>query len=180
MYIGIPLFTGECTSREKMEAIFYSFPYMTRHLSQDTNQRCIATLLQYVVCVCVCVCVYSVCIYIYIYIYIYSVCLCVILTRFNHSFCTLPIKVTKRLATGWTVRGSNPVSGEIFCTCPERPRGPPSLLHNGYLVSFPGRKRLRSCLDHPPPSRAEVKQGVGLYFYTTSGTWWPVLGRTLP
>jgi hypothetical protein len=33
-----------------------------------------------------------------------------------------------RLATGWTVRGSNPGGGDIFCTCPDRSCGPPSLL----------------------------------------------------
>ena len=43
------------------------------------------------------------------------------------------------LATGWTVRGSNPGGGEIFLTCPGRPWGPPSLLYNGYRV-FPGGK----------------------------------------
>jgi hypothetical protein len=32
-----------------------------------------------------------------------------------------------------------PVRGEIFCTRPERPWGPPSLLYNGYRV-FPGGK----------------------------------------
>ena len=37
------------------------------------------------------------------------------------------------------VRGSNPVWGEIFRTCPDRPWGPPSLLYNGYRV-FPGVK----------------------------------------
>ena len=42
----------------------------------------------------------------------------------------------KRLATGWTVRGSNPGGGEIFHTRPDRPWGPPSLLYNGYRV-FP-------------------------------------------
>ena len=41
-----------------------------------------------------------------------------------------------RLATGWTVRGSNPSGGEIFHTCPDRPWGPPSLLYNGYRL-FP-------------------------------------------
>ena len=45
----------------------------------------------------------------------------------------------ERLATGWTVRGSNPGGGEIFHTCPDRPWGPPSLLYNGYRV-FPGGK----------------------------------------
>src|SRR5215510_2166816 len=42
-----------------------------------------------------------------------------------------------RLATGWTVWGSDPGGGEIFRTCPDRPWGPPSLLYNGYRV-FPG------------------------------------------
>ena len=43
------------------------------------------------------------------------------------------------LATGWTVRGSNPGEGEIFCTHPARPWSPPNLLYNGYRV-FPGGK----------------------------------------
>jgi hypothetical protein len=37
----------------------------------------------------------------------------------------------QRLATGWTVRGSNSDRGEIFRTHPDLPGGPPSLLHNG-------------------------------------------------
>ena len=44
-----------------------------------------------------------------------------------------------RLATGWTVWGSNPDGEEIFRTRPDRPWGPPSLLYNGYRV-FPGGK----------------------------------------
>ena len=36
----------------------------------------------------------------------------------------------KRLATGWTIRGSNPGEGEIFRTRPDRPWGLPSLLHD--------------------------------------------------
>jgi hypothetical protein len=55
----------------------------------------------------------------------------------------------QRLATGWTVRGSNPGGGEIFRTCPERTWGPNSLLHNGYLVSFPGTKRPGRGFEHP-------------------------------
>jgi hypothetical protein len=35
----------------------------------------------------------------------------------------------------WTVQGSNPGSGEILRTRPDRPWGPPSLLYNGYRVS---------------------------------------------
>ena len=42
-----------------------------------------------------------------------------------------------RLATGWTIRGSNPGGGEIFRTYPDRAWGSPSLLYNGYRV-FPG------------------------------------------
>jgi len=33
-----------------------------------------------------------------------------------------------------TVRGSNPGGDEIFLTRPDRPWGPPSLLHNAYRV----------------------------------------------
>jgi hypothetical protein len=44
-----------------------------------------------------------------------------------------------RLATGWTVRGSNPGGGEIFRIYRNRPCGPPNLLYNGYRV-FPGGK----------------------------------------
>jgi hypothetical protein len=42
------------------------------------------------------------------------------------------------LAMGWMVRGSNPGGGEIFHTFPDRPWDPPSLLYNGYWVSFWG------------------------------------------
>jgi hypothetical protein len=41
-----------------------------------------------------------------------------------------------RLATGWTVRGSNPGGGENFRTRPDRPS---SLLYNRYRV-LPGGK----------------------------------------
>jgi hypothetical protein len=61
-----------------------------------------------------------------------------------------------RLATGWTVWGSNPGGGEIFRTCLDRPCGPPSLLYSGYRV-FPGcRKRPGRDADPSPPSSAEV------------------------
>jgi hypothetical protein len=64
-----------------------------------------------------------------------------------------------RLATGWTVRGSNFGGGEIFHTYPDRPWGPPSLLYNGYRV-FPGGKE-RSGRDADPsqPSSAVVMEG---------------------
>jgi hypothetical protein len=76
----------------------------------------------------------------------------------------------------WTVRGSNPGGSEIFLTRPDRPWGPPSLLHNGYRVSFSGVKRPRHGVDHPSPSSAEAKERLELYLYSPSGYSWPVLG----
>jgi hypothetical protein len=47
----------------------------------------------------------------------------------------------KRLATGWTVRGSNPGwGGEIFRTRPARPWGPPSLPTKWVQGLSPGGK----------------------------------------
>ena len=54
------------------------------------------------------------------------------------------------LATGWTVRGSKFGVGEYLRTRPDRPWVPPSLLDNGYRVSFPGVKRPERGVDHPP------------------------------
>ena len=55
-----------------------------------------------------------------------------------------------RLSSGWKVRGPNPGGGEIFRTYPDRLRGPPSLLYNGYRV-FPGGKGGRGVVltTHP-------------------------------
>jgi len=47
---------------------------------------------------------------------------------------------------------SNPVAGEILCTCPDQPWGPPSLLHTGYRVSFPGAKWVGCVVNAPLPS----------------------------
>jgi hypothetical protein len=58
------------------------------------------------------------------------------------------------LATGWTIRGSNPDGGEIFRTSPDRPWGPPSLMYNGYRV-FP-RSRKQSGRDAGPLSHPKL------------------------
>jgi hypothetical protein len=55
-----------------------------------------------------------------------------------------------RLATGWTVRGSNPGGGEIFCICPDRPWGPPSLLYSEFRVFPGGGKQPRRDADPSP------------------------------
>jgi hypothetical protein len=59
--------------------------------------------------------------------------------------------------------------GEIFRTRPDWPWGPPSLLYIGYRVSFPGVKRLKRGVDHPPASNAEVKGRVEVYLFSPFG-----------
>ena len=77
----------------------------------------------------------------------------------------------QRLATSWTVWGSNPGGGEIFRTCPDRPWGPPSLLQNGYRVFAGCKKRPVRDADPSPTSSAVVKEGQS---YTSP----PHMGRT--
>jgi hypothetical protein len=93
---------------------------------------------------------------------------------------TLPFAFsnTGRLDTERTVRGSNPGAGEVFRTRPDRPWGPPSLLYNGYRVSFPGVKRPGRGLNHPPSSIEEIKEIVELYFCSPSGLLSPVLRKS--
>ena len=42
--------------------------------------------------------------------------------------------------------------------------------------SFTGVKRSGRGVDHPPHNSAEVKERVGLYLYSISGTSWFVIG----
>ena len=77
----------------------------------------------------------------------------------------------QRLATGWTVRRSNPGGGEIFRTCPDRPWGPPSLLYNGYRVLPWGKERPGRDADLSPPYSAVIMKGQS---YTST----PPMGRT--
>ena len=80
-------------------------------------------------------------------------------------------QLVQRLATGWTVRGSNPVWGVIFRTSPERSWGPPSRLYKGCRV-FPGSKeRSGRDADSSPPSSTVVLKGQS---YTST----PPMGRT--
>ena len=63
----------------------------------------------------------------------------------------------QQLATGWTVRGSNPGGGEIFRTCPDRSLGPPSLLYDRYWI-FPGGKERPGRDADPSPFLVVVKK----------------------
>jgi len=76
-----------------------------------------------------------------------------------------------RLATGWTVRGSNPCGGEIFRTCPDRPWGSPSLLYNRYRVFPRSKERPGHDADLSPSSSAVVMKQKS---YTST----PPMGRT--
>jgi hypothetical protein len=77
----------------------------------------------------------------------------------------------QRLATGLTVRGSNPGGGDIFRTCPDRPWGSPSLLYSEYRV-FPGGKATGAWRWPPTPSSTKVKERVELYLYSPFGASW--------
>ena len=68
---------------------------------------------------------------------------------------------------------------EIFCTRPDRPWGPPSLLYNGYQV-FPGDKAAGAWRWPPTPSTTELKGKVELYLCFPFGPSWAALGWTLP
>jgi hypothetical protein len=64
-----------------------------------------------------------------------------------------------RLATDWTVRGSNPGGDEIFRTCPDRHWGPSSLMYDGYRVYPWGKERPGRDADPSSPSSAVVMKG---------------------
>ena len=50
--------------------------------------------------------------------------------------------------------------GEIFRTCPDRPCGSPSLLYNGYRVSFSRVRRSDRGLDHPQHLATRLKKEI--------------------
>jgi len=77
------------------------------------------------------------------------------------------------------------VGGEIFCTCPDRPWGPPNLLYNGYWVFPGGKERPGRDADPSPVSSAVGHERVELYLCSPCGPYGlyrasvPVQGCTL-
>ena len=71
-----------------------------------------------------------------------NICLATIMTC-NPAYSLMIIFITLVLSVGrgssvsivtdygLEVQGSNPFGGEVFCSCPDRPWGPPSLPYNG-------------------------------------------------
>ena len=60
----------------------------------------------------------------------------------RHTMAVMRVGIAQsvlRLATDWTVRGTNHVGDEIFRTSPDQPWVPPSILHNGYRVFLGGK-----------------------------------------
>jgi hypothetical protein len=74
----------------------------------------------------------------------------------------------------------NPGGSEIFHIHSDRPWSLPCLLYNGYCVYFPGVKRPGRGVNHPHPSNSAAKGKVELYFYSSCGPSWTVLGRIVP
>ena len=91
-------------------------------------------------------------------------------------------------ATGYGLGflGINPGGGEIFCTCPDRPWGTPSLLYNGYRVCPGGKEQPGRDADPSPTSSAAGYGRVELYLYSPYGLYGlykasvSVRGCTLP
>ena len=63
----------------------------------------------------------------------------------------------------------NPVEGEIFRICLDRPWVPSSLLYNGYRVFPGGKERPGPDPDPSPPSSAVGHERVELYLYSPHG-----------
>ena len=67
------------------------------------------------------------------------------------------------VATGWTVRGSNPRGGARLSAPVQTGPGAQPISFTMGTGSFPAVKQPGRSVDHPPPSSAEVKGRVQLY-----------------
>ena len=85
----------------------------------------------------------------------------------------------QRLATGWTVRGSNPGGvGAIFSAPVQTGPGTYSASYTKGTGSFPGVKRPGCGARHPPPSKCRGHERVWLYHFSPYGPQRSVIGTT--
>jgi len=76
------------------------------------------------------------------------------------------------IATGYGLDGPGIESrwgAKYFCTCPDRPWGPPNLLYNWYRVIPGGKDRPGRDADPSTPSGAVGYERVELYLYSPYG-----------
>ena len=80
----------------------------------------------------------------------------------------------------WSRRSGDqiPVGARFSAPAQTGPGAHPAFFTTG-IRSFMGVKRPGRGVEHPPPSRAEVKERAELYLYSPSGASWSVLGRNL-
>jgi len=72
-----------------------------------------------------------------------------------------------------------PVGARFFASVQTDPGAHPDSYTIGTVWTTVVQRPTRG-VDHPPPSRTEVKERVELHLYTPSGSPWHVLGWTLP
>jgi hypothetical protein len=84
-----------------------------------------------------------------------------------------------RLATGWRVRDRIPLDPRFSAPVHTGPGAHPASYTMGTWSISRGVKRPGRGVDHPPTSRAEVKERVKLHLYSHSGPSWRVLRCTM-
>ena len=89
------------------------------------------------------------------------------------SFCYFQhTRVGQYSAVGITIHyrpdsmGTTSHGGKIFHAHPDWSWGPPSLLYDGYRISFLGVKQLEHAVNHPLPLSTKVQERVKLYLYS--------------
>ena len=83
----------------------------------------------------------------------------------------------QRVATGWTVRGSNPGGGEIFPTSPDWPWDPCSLLCTMGTGFFAGVNRPKRVVNHTPHVTPRLKKEQSFSSTPPLGLRGPFLGE---
>jgi hypothetical protein len=64
----------------------------------------------------------------------------------------------------------------IDFSCPSRPVLGPTQPPIQWVPGLSRSKKAGRGADHPPPSSVEVKESVGLYCHSTTGSSWPLIG----